>query len=456
MEIIKKKSYYNTIAIFIVSGIVFVWLFLQGNYGIAGDSDSYLTFSIAREPIYPLFLLVFRKLFGEGEAIYIPLAVVQNAIAAISCAMTALYLGKTILKSEIGKWICLAGLVLPHLMTPLFAKSGLVMTNKIMTEGITISIYYIFMIYIVKMIVEKKQFYKHIVISSLFVLCLVLIKGQMMVLIVGLGIIVAVKFCLKKHYIGIFASVLGVGLLFFLTATIASTFHYINSGIYTNTVSSAPMIVANVLYVSEREDGAGIEDEKLQTLFYMIYDTLEENQMLAKNSPSGILNRAFHHEKMHDAINFDVFVPAKNNVYEEIENEDYGQYLLLEDQVAKELTKELLKVNWKRYLQNYVSVCTLGFVRSISIDRSIFISLTWILYGIAILLALFTIRKRGWNKEVQFFLSVFMLMIGFVMGTSLILQCITRYVIYNMPFFYIAILGMIKCNWDYRGRKKGN
>ena len=72
MEIIKKKT--GSIESWcIFAGLVVFFLGMLARYGVGiyNDSQQYITMHIHREPLYPLFLLFFRKLFGEG---YLPVA----------------------------------------------------------------------------------------------------------------------------------------------------------------------------------------------------------------------------------------------------------------------------------------------------------------------------------------------------------------------------------------------
>lgn len=444
----KNKEKLHHIGILIVLSLVFLGLFLIGDYGISGDSESYLSMGVNREPIYPLILWCLQAIFGDGEGWYVVLAFLQNAFAVATIYATGIYMGRCIFRSNLGTWISSFILAVPHLMTPLFSRSNLVMTNKIMGEGISISLFYIFMIYIMKLIYEEEKWKWNAIISAFITAVMILTRGQLLVTIIVWFLVVLGRIIIKKQYKLISIPICGVFFVVLGTSLFTGVYHYIMSGVYTNTVSSGSMVVANVLYVAEESDGDYIEDPQVKQVFTNIYNRLEDDEMLAVYADEGLLNRALHHEDIHDTINFLYFAEEKNRIYNGLMGDNYTEYLLFEEELADTLTVELLKENWPRYLENYVAVCFLGFIRSVSVEQSIFKYFAAFIYIAGILAGILVWRKKGITKNVLFLLVTYISIAGFVTSTSLILQCITRYMIYNLPFFYLAGLATINDLWE--------
>ena len=437
METVKKRDKLHTVLIAVVLLVAFGGLFLMGDYGIAGDSQTYLLMGINREPLYPLFLWGLRRLFGE-ETFYVQLAFLQNLFAYLSVLCLMSYIGRRLFHSSWGKWLAALLLTMPYLLTPLFSRSHLVMTNKIMAEGITLPGYYFFVLYLLKIIYEERNFFKNMVCAAVISALLVLARGQLMLTIIVLAIVICIRLIRDKEYRRLyFPFIIGV-ILFIGTGFLTKLYHYGSSGVFVATASSKPMILANVLYVSEYEDGADIEDPDLALLFQQTYAALDRDQKLSKYAGDGIIDKALHHEDCHDTISFDYFEPTKNGIYENRTDNAYSSYLILQDQVAADLTEELLANNWDRYLVNYLHVCVLGFIRSIAVVHPILNIYVIFAYLTGLVLLFYTWKKKGFTKEVFFFGMTYIMIIGFVTATSLFLQCITRYMIYNFPFFYIA------------------
>jgi len=301
-------------------------------------------------------------------------------------------------------------------------------------------------LFLLKIIYEDEKLVRNMVYAGLISGLLILARGQMMLTIVILVIVVSIKLILQKKYKRIYQPVFVAVIVFVATSLITNIYHYCINGVFTGTASSKPMILANVLYVSEEEDGKTIKDTDLREVFERVYQALDEEQMLYKYASGGVIDKALHHESCHDDISFYYFEPVKNDVYEDRMSEDYEEYMIFQDEVAAELTRELIVNNWPRYLSNYVNMCVLGFVRSIAVEHPILNLYALAVYILGVFAIVITWAKKGFTKEVFFFSMVYVMILGFATATSLFLQCITRYMIYNFPFFYIAGLALL-CSW---------
>lgn len=442
METVSKRDKLHTGLVTGVIWLAFLGMFMMMGYGGAGDTDSYLTMGITREPLYPLLLWIFRQLFGEN-GFYVQLALLQNGFAAVSTCILAVYLGRRIFSSNWGKWLSACILLLPYLMTPLFSRTHLVMANKVMAEGITLPGYYLFVLFLLKLIYEKEHRVRNLCAASGITLVLILSRGQLLSVIVILGITLAVILIRERSYRKLWMPVLLIAAIYLTSSLLTGWYNYCNSAVFTGTASSKPMILANALYVSEPEDGADITDPDRKALFDRTYAALDEQQMLAKYASGSLVDKALYHEQCHDSISFDYFELIKNDIYVDRMGDNYTEYMLFQDNIASILTKELLRHNYGRYLQNYIAVCTLGFIRSIAVENSLLNIYALLAYLSGIVLMALTWKKKGFTNALFFFMITYVMIISFVMSTSLILQCITRYMIYNLPFFYIGGMALL-------------
>jgi hypothetical protein len=89
-------------------------------------------------------------------------------------------------------------------------------------------------------------------------------------------------------------------------------------------------------------------------------------------------------------------------------------------------------------------MATMGFIRSVAVVNSV---LNWYAVGIYILAIMLTIlvwRHNHNSKQAYFMALVLLLIVGNVTATSLMIMCISRYVLYNLPLFYLALILLVK------------
>jgi hypothetical protein len=166
-----------------------------------------------------------------------------------------------------------------------------------------------------------------------------------------------------------------------------------------------------------------------------------------KYSPKGLMQRAAHHESCHEELNFTYFSePARRYVGEKMGiYADRFQELMIEiDNVADELTAYLMPKVIGKYIKNYLAVISLGFVRTVAYEKGVLPLYAICIYIIAIVFT-FILWKRNHSSKPAIFMAVVLLTtVGNVCATALMIQCISRYMIYNLPLFYMALLLEIK------------
>ena len=223
------------------------------------------------------------------------------------------------------------------------------------------------------------------------------------------------------------------------------TYNYCEQGLFVDTASGKAMSFANILYVADREDGMAIADDGLRELFYEMYDSADADRMNEKYAPSGILNKAAYHEKCHDELNFTYFAePAKRYVGERqgIYTDRYQELMIAIDEVADQLSKQLMPEVAVRYLRNYLNVTALGFVRTVAYENPVLSWYALFIYMAAVALTVWLWRKGRGGMAASFMAVVLLTIVGNVCATALMIQCISRYMIYNLPLFYMA--GMLE------------
>jgi len=235
--------------------------------------------------------------------------------------------------------------------------------------------------------------------------------------------------------------------MFGMRSVLTKAYNLAESGYYVKTVSSGPMLLANIAYVCNEDDSEFIEEEDLRESFKRIVREIEQEELSYSYAEGGIIDRARFHEAGHEAINFDHVDPAIREVITNrygIDESDYLGLMIKEDELCGYISKQLLPNILPKYLRNYLIIASMGYVRSIAVEKSILPIYALIMYIGVIGYCIYHIKKRGFDESVQTMMLVLIVISGTVLGTSLVIQCITRYMIYNFPFFYIAVMAMIK------------
>ncbi len=446
-----------------IFAVFFGALFLIGEPVYTGDTFQYENQMVMREPGYALLIQLLRLISPDGH--YCLLTALQCVTAIAANTVVIAFFRRRFDLNLPFSFLFAAVLLAPHIMTPVFASTHLVLTNALMTEGILFSLYPLAVVSLLDMMWSGKPVGKESIRTIGLFFLLSLIRGQMMVLFVVwflVGYVMAVKnatektdrtrsgldtFQLAENIArqGLVAAVAVIVLVFAARTVLIRTYNYCEQGLFVDTASGKAMSFANILYVADREDGMAIADDGLRELFYEMYDSADADRMNEKYAPSGILNKAAYHEKCHDELNFTYFAePAKRYVGERqgIYTDRYQELMIAIDEVADQLSKQLMPEVAVRYLRNYLNVTALGFVRTVAYENPVLSWYALFIYMAAVALTVWLWRKGRGGMAASFMAVVLLTIVGNVCATALMIQCISRYMIYNLPLFYMA--GMLE------------
>lgn len=418
-----------------------------------GDSYQYENQFPMREPVYSL-ILQFLK-FVSGDVYMRVLGLVQNLLACVCIYWTFKQLSDIWNFKIFGRFATLICLLAPHIVTPLASKTHLIITNTVMTEGITLSLYYVWFVYAVKLIVGqgiKEKKISFMIRMTLLALVLAMTRGQLILCVLMSFVLYIVVTLFDKgddKRSKIKKSI--VFIVLFIVTILSKTqltkwYNLIESGNYVNTISSKPMLLANIAYVCDEADADYIKDDDLRSAFREVLHLINENDISYKNAEGSIISKARFHEAGHETINFDYIDPEMRKVIYERYGYDEGEFFKLmisEDELCGLIAKQILPHIAGKYFRNYVIISVLGFVRSIAVERSILSIYALIMYLFAIALTIIQLRKNTANRQAWCMIFTLIMICGNVLGTALVIECITRYMIYNLPFFYITGMALV-------------
>lgn len=422
--------------------LFFAALWLLGTTGIYNDSNQYIAMHIHREPLYSFFLWIFRSLFGETKYLDI-VRFLQNGLAAFSVIWLAESLKK---RFDFGQWmealVCLI-LLAPHIITPVFSASGLVLSNGVISEALGLPLFYLFTAQCMKMVYTRQR---GAALSSLLLsLFLSLVRGQMMFTILlwlvfaGAVVIVEKKKLAKRLLICVVCTALAFG----TRTLLVKSYNLVFNGYFINNTFGSVGLLANILYAADEEDAERIADQDARVMFELSYRLAKEQGATYQDAPEGFFNRAAHLEKWHDAIKFEMIEEPWRQLHDREGFIDYIPENVESDRIAAIIVKSLLPAVLGRWLYDYLALACYGLIRSIAVVHPL---LNW--YALTAYLAYIVLAALAWRKNHNsnaVWLAAFSLLAVFanVFATSMIIMCLSRYVIYGLPLFYVSGLMLL-------------
>ena len=422
--------------------LFFAALWLLGTTGIYNDSNQYIAMHIHREPLYSFFLWIFRSLFGETKYLDI-VRFLQNGLAAFSVIWLAESLKK---RFDFGQWmealVCLI-LLAPHIITPVFSASGLVLSNGVISEALGLPLFYLFTAQCMKMVYTRQR---GAALSSLLLsLFLSLVRGQMMFTILlwlvfaGVVVIVEKKKLAKRLLICVVCTALAFG----TRTLLVKSYNLVFNGYFINNTFGSVGLLANILYAADEEDAERIADQDARVMFELSYRLAKEQGATYQDAPEGFFNRAAHLEKWHDAIKFEMIEEPWRQLHDREGFIDYIPENVESDRIAATIVKSLLPAVLGRWLYDYLALACYGLIRSIAVVHPL---LNW--YALTAYLAYIVLAALAWRKNHNsnaVWLAAFSLLavLANVFATSMIIMCLSRYVIYGLPLFYVSGLMLL-------------
>lgn len=457
METLKKDKYQKILAP-IVIGAFFCFLCIYYGVGEYPDSVTYLNGSIEREPFYPLLLRGMHFLFGDGY-LY-ALIWLQNLLAFFVTWYLYHGINRHGKLNLLFQWGLLAVLLMPHLMSGVFTSSGIILTNAVLSEGITLSLYQLFFMLLYNLWAERKL--RYAVLSMLTAFIATLARGQMLpLLLVWMAGMLATLIRIRpKWQKGLAAAVLIVAvtvLAFGMRSVLIRQYNQSMYGVSIGNTGGSMTILTNVLYSMDEEavaEVAGVLPEEESTLLSEIYEKMKAQGYVASDSigavseiadlksvdfQSGIIARIRHHEDCHDRIKFEILYPElESYVREHTAGLSPEEIRYQMDAQAGKYTALLLKEDVGAFLKTYLYVICGGFIRTVSVLSPVFAIYAMVIYIVAIGL-MWYVFKRKKNAGAAGMMALVLLMIAAnVCATGLTIMCLSRYMIYNTAIFYAA------------------
>lgn len=465
MEIIEKKA----IAIkswCTLAGLLFFFLGMLLAYGVGvyNDSEQYITMHIHREPLYPLFLALFRKLCGEGYLSFA--AAAQGILTAFGIWTLTGYLTA---RFGLRLWEEILLLLLqlaPHLVTCYVSAMHIFIENSMMSEALCFPLFSFFFYYLLRMLLEDRR--RDVWIALFFAWLLSMTRGQFMTTILLWALLFFAKRMTEKKYRSLFIPVAAVILMFVLRSLAVHAYNYAVTGYFIGNTYGKVNTLTNVMYACDREDGEVFPEGSLERQFFdRFYAQAMERELNHVFAGEDFGERAAHLEEKHDGLKFDVLEAGFSAYYFGLGKVDYYQQSSMSDEMAGRMIVKLLPACFGQWLYDYILLCRNGFVRSIAVAHPLLNYATLFLYLLAVGLALrsfmrgFVVGKpapaqragmadgvpnrveRSCDAAVVMGATLLFIAAN-VCATSLTIMCLSRYMIYGFSVFYIALYLLLR------------
>ncbi len=425
------------------------------------DSLSYTTMDYSREPLYPLFLKILRTLFGQedpaaglfyrGQQAYLLAAVLlQSLLAAVTVWIlfrTLYSFGKnrkTSLLYAIPGNLSMWGV---QLLNRFGAARGSTYEESIMTEGLGISLYILFILSLVRY--ERFHKEKDLVLTGLFMfLCISLRKQLLVTVIIFMGVIFVTELLLHGRWKVFAAALLVSAAAFFASNLFDCAYNLAFHGRLAPHTGNAMGIDCVLFYTADEEDIDGIEDAQARELAAAIYEKAKEQHLLYTDTPedAGWVRQAADFADAYDVIGYDIMNPVIDEYLWEnrpdLEGMDFYREI---DRIETNIRNGLLKQDKGRILRLWSYNFRKGFVNSVLKIHPVLNMAAFVLFCLYIAMLLLTAARAKKTGETAIPLLAFCVLAGISVNSAVVGLLIfpqTRYMIYNMGLFYSAFFAM--------------
>lgn len=437
----KKKTVLPEILLPAFCLLFYLFLFFLDGVNLSADSQSYIDFTYGREPFYPLFLAFFRLLFGAGFYL--------KAVVFIQCLLWAgsMYaLTKTVCEKVQGGVFSACVLVFFQaavvFLCRVVAARHATYCNEICSEGIAIPLFTLLLTELSAYTTDRKN--SRLIGSMILAALLISIRKQMYMVVLIMGALyfflcVARKINVKKMLLA-WGSVI---LAFLLSVGLDVLYNYSLRGTAMRHTSDTSAMVITLFYSSGREDAEYLEDEGLRQLFTDIMTEAEEKGYTYKAAGGNWLSRYNHYSDHYDLLAFGIVNPSFYAYIDEHFSYEKEERELAFDNINSAMISALMSHRLSKVLQVAGDNMLVGLCNTVSKAHPLLI---WynILFGAVYIGLLVVMGKK--KKQTAFWFAFLVLLSTLinvvVVGVLIFAQ--TRYMIYNMPFVYIAMYLMLR------------
>lgn len=437
-----KKSSIRQILVLLSSLAFYLALFFMDGVLVSNDTVSYVQFTHGREPLYPLFLALFRFIFGENSYFTV-IVFIQCILAAFSVYRLTAVIDERFHLDRLS--IC----AIPFfqyavvLLCRFAAVRKATYCNEICSEGLAIPLFTLFMTEVLQYVWYKKK--KNLIIGMLLGVCLILVRKQMYIVIAIMFVVFMFMLIARQIRLKNFMwCLLAIAGTVFLSIGVDLLYNLCLRGEAMRHTTDSSAMVITTIYSSVKDDSVYFTDKGVQQLYSDIMEEVEDKQYSYKFAEGNWLDKYEHYANHYDLIAFEVVNP---HFYEYLdanftltENEREKAF----DELNSIMLKTLLPKNFTQIVKVTISNMLTGVCNTISKAWSLLI---WynVLFVVIYLVLMVRCMYLHKNQSLAWLcITILVATVINVGAVGLMIFAQTRYMIYNMPFVYIAMYLMIR------------
>lgn len=438
----KKKKLWDRILLCISIGFYLLYPLLDGPVWCV-DSGGYVSMHITREPLYPTFLALCR---GMGRVLRVDALVIAVVLQSVLAGFTAWYAGIVVRDMKAGSRVLQLAVILFQFAVTLLCRfaagRGSAYTDSILTEGVGLSLYVLFIIslYLYIRTRRSRQLWLTLFLSFL----LISLRKQMLVTLFIMGIVFAWYILIWERKVRWFLCLMAMIAGVFVAGKLFDrTYQYAVRGEWMEHSGNSMGLLCTLLYSSDAEkDQTLFADETVRELYLEIMRQADAQRLLYKYAGSGWLTVSGHYADSYDRIGYGIINPVVEGYieknFEYSETETARKY----DTVCGEMSHTLMRQSPMPLFKVYVYNLWKGLVNSIAQANRLLSLYAAVVYIITAVMAWYLARRGSGAESLCF---VFIVMTGIVVNAltvGIVIFAQPRYMIYSMGLFYTAVCMM--------------
>ena len=329
-------------------------------------------------------------------------------------------------------------------MCQFISERGAVYSNMIMTEGITMSLWIIFITLLIKAVLDDSKM-AYVFVMVVLTLMMAARKQMAVGYIVTMAAVVLCRIGkdnIKKYLIRAALVAAGLGLSVLLVFGIMGVYNFALRGKFAKNTRDMNLVLTTTLYVADREDAKLIGDDVARKLFSETMSILDKNGSNISYAGSGWESLAEHYEYHYDLITIDT---TKDLFEEYARNEGYSDEMEIQaeaDRLSGIIVRSLVVDNLGKYVKIYISSVLTGLVNTVAHKSTLLNIYAFVVYVTAIVMIVLCYFKKELRDTSDTALIVTGAILVNVGVTAALIFCQSRYMIYNMALFYMVLLLM--------------
>ena len=437
----------------LLSIVVFMGLYLYSGVHICADYQQYLEMHINREPGYPMFLLLLRTIFGGNEIYFSVAAIVQSIFIALAIAYITITVSELFGLDRLCRFLVWVIFLVPSLVTALLSQTHLIISCSIISEALTFPMFIIFVGLLLRACFGEKNNGRYWIASMIAAFLSSFVRGQLMPMMMVCALLWIVDVIRRRNDSGKMirkisrcaAIVAFMGLLFAGRLLMIKSYNLYFSGSFVNNTYGSVSFSVQAMFVADEDDIRYISDERTRHMFPIVYQEMQKSKAnIDYVGSDDIRDIAYYIEDKHDGVKYYCVEGPTREYLRTLGMQDYVEQNIEIDRIASNMSRAVLSHHLGGWLRDYFGISINGLIRSIAYDKSVLTAVALCLYCIAVIMQI-VLWKRDHESRSAYLMGIALLIIlANVYATSLMIMCLSRYMIYGFPLFYTALLIMFR------------